>query len=1820
MSFADSVDVKIGASGAPETLAQIVAIRDAVKSMGGQSVALKVETAGATVAAADLEAVAASARVLKEQAGTVRISVAANGAESTVAQLDQIAVAAASLRDEGSKIALTIAATGGAKTEEELTTIAATASELAGPKGKVVINLSTVGAAETEAQILAIEAAATELKGQNIAFKIDTTGRTEAVAAAKAEAQARRDATAAEREQASIAKARASEEAAVATSAEREQAAAAKMLQGDAFGSKVSTIAGMSLETAGVVAFAVALGVAGKEAMTFQQTMQNLQAVLHANPADLASLGGSIQQNSQDTVFTANQIAESDRQLAKAGQDANTIIAEQRDVLNLASAAQATTTEGATAYVTALKDFNLTGADSKMIADDLAKSVDSSVGNLNDMQDALKQVGPVAAQAGLDLKQTTVAIADLQNAGLQGDSGTALKIFLQRLEAPTAAARKAMADLGIEAYDSAGNMKSLMDIADQLQQKTRGLTEEQKNLDLTKIFGARGVRVADIFAAQGSAGMQDVINHENQIGDAATIAGTKLDTLQGQVHQLGSSLNVVAVNIGNTFVPALQRGTAGVTELVNLAAEATSKLGTNKFTTGFNADYPVSTAITDSTTGDINAQADRVKALQQALNDAQHSKSLLFGNIEKQLVPGFGLFASIVGDKDVARVAFLKQQLAEAQKISGDITKNAEATKALAETQLQQNIGTILNDQNSRGLRLGNAPNTIEQVTANAKSAKTYVDSFKDAFLSSGHTIQEWQTIEKNAFQDIDKNAKTSIDTFRAFEEQRLQTLLDNNAKAHALDLQGAPADLVNRAVFGDVMGLSASQIVKAKADLKAWQTTADAAGKSAAEQFGLVNKAFDGTVKALDGIKQNKGIDGLLSSLKSLEAEQSNLRTLGIDNKGLNDIVAMGVAFQSLADQEKAAASQFDSYMAASAHTDTYIKKIDDTKSHYASLEQYIKDKPLSARTQDDITYLDQYNQRLATLNNMEDQLKERQVADANKASSVIPNFTFEDSQYRATLAQYGGEVGVKVRLDVDVQQATEAASKADYLLQQIAEHPHTVALTLTGNVPAEEALARIVAGEDAAHAKADIVVVAKTLGITDVQTLADLIGGVNSKTVDITANVSTVYTSSGSLPSAGTTPGYEVGKPYATGGDVAGNMAIVGDTLSGDMSSAEVVDFANKRVYSHADSVRRGWLGGSAMPRYAKGTDYGDGVGGQPPGTVNANDPDNSVNVGGVYTAKNPGPATDLSKPYKDATAAAKTATTATKNLNTAGQDVVRTLVDMTTQANVLAGYLKGMAEGSVKEVTAQFDQQYALLSKIAQAALPKNATQEQKDAANNGAATQAMDVTIAMARALSDATVPSNDLAADFQKIRDTGTPIADNLIRQVSITRELNIANAKVLADQAALTALDDAHTQVVAARTQADRESERATTRQGWAQADADLAAQRAVDGRKLAIENGFRDQTRHNQDLSRQESERWTQQQHSEEDRARALQQQQTFAKEALQDKLTAAQDAAKGQTNSDRTLTQGLGVAAATGDFKAAEQLAIVKETQRVTNENLASQQDTIGKAIIAEDRLAAKQSFDLETQKIAETRAHDQRVTALADESQRDARAHEDTVARIDLASKAQQEATAANRTAQSRAAQEQKWQIEDVRLAEDATYKSEKDAATDRLKTDQDHAKALTTELDNAKTVEALWEKIYPLAGATANVLLTAFSQITGASATGSGGQSYLGGSPLTGANAIKTLAGHAAGGTITTPVALVGERGPELIRAPGYTVTPAAQTAQQLAPAGNLTINIAGGGGGVLDELGIARIRQVAREEMERYQRAMNGRTAATGGRR
>lgn len=316
---------------------------------------------------------------------------------------------------------------------------------------------------------------------------------------------------------------------------------------------------------------AIGFGVAIKATADFEAAMSSVKATGDDAAANFDALRDAAIQMGADTSFSATEAAQGIEELMKAGVSARDVLGGGlKGALDLAAAGSLAVGDAAEIAATAMTQFGLSGAEVPHVADLLAAGAGKAQGEVADLGMALKQSGLVANQFGLSIEETVGGLSAFASAGLLGsDAGTSLKTMLQRLAAPSTEAATTMEQLGIAAYDSAGEFVGLEGLAGQLQTALSKLTPAQRDAAMATIFGSDAVRAANVLYQQGAAGIADWTAKVDDQGYAAEVAATKLDNLKGDVEKLGGSLETALIKGGTGANDALRGLTQTATGVVD---------------------------------------------------------------------------------------------------------------------------------------------------------------------------------------------------------------------------------------------------------------------------------------------------------------------------------------------------------------------------------------------------------------------------------------------------------------------------------------------------------------------------------------------------------------------------------------------------------------------------------------------------------------------------------------------------------------------------------------------------------------------------------------------------------------------------------------------------------------------------------------------------------------------------------------------------------------------------------------------------------------------------------------------------------------------------------------------------------------------------------------------------------------------------------------------------------------------------------------------------------------------------------------------------
>jgi TP901 family phage tail tape measure protein len=317
-------------------------------------------------------------------------------------------------------------------------------------------------------------------------------------------------------------------------------------------------------------------GVAVKMRADFEKQMSAVKAATHAGGTEMAQLQAAALQAGKATQFSATEAAKGITELSKAGVSTASILGGGlKGALDLAAAGQIDVSEAAETAASAMTQFKLSGDQVPHIADLLAAAAGKAQGSVHDMGYALNQSGLVAAQFGISIEDTTGALAEFASAGLLGsDAGTSFKTMLLAMANPSGQSKKLMDELGISFYDARGQFIGVSGVAQVLQTRLKGLTEQQRNQALGQIFGNDAIRAASILYTDGATGVQKWAKSVNDSGYASKTAAALTDNLAGDLERLKGSLETMAIEAGG----GANSGLRVLTKSANGAIDAFSAL------------------------------------------------------------------------------------------------------------------------------------------------------------------------------------------------------------------------------------------------------------------------------------------------------------------------------------------------------------------------------------------------------------------------------------------------------------------------------------------------------------------------------------------------------------------------------------------------------------------------------------------------------------------------------------------------------------------------------------------------------------------------------------------------------------------------------------------------------------------------------------------------------------------------------------------------------------------------------------------------------------------------------------------------------------------------------------------------------------------------------------------------------------------------------------------------------------------------------------------------------------------------------------------
>lgn len=306
-----------------------------------------------------------------------------------------------------------------------------------------------------------------------------------------------------------------------------------------------------------VAGFGVAVGAAAE----FERRLDYFLAVSGATQAEYDAISKKALQLGADTIYSANQIADSFIELGKSGVKAEDIInGIGEGVAALGAAADIPLDTAANIITAAVATFQLGAENAVMVADKLAGAANASIIDVQDLGVSLKYVGGVASSLGVPFEDVNTALGILGENGIKGSTaGTSLRQVLLGLNGATGKAKDALKELGIitedgsnKFYDAEGRAKSLAEVFQILQDATAGMSDQQRTATFQQIFAVRSLPSLIALTREGADGFRDMADAINST-TALEVASQRLDNLSGDLEILRGNIETLLITAGGGF-------------------------------------------------------------------------------------------------------------------------------------------------------------------------------------------------------------------------------------------------------------------------------------------------------------------------------------------------------------------------------------------------------------------------------------------------------------------------------------------------------------------------------------------------------------------------------------------------------------------------------------------------------------------------------------------------------------------------------------------------------------------------------------------------------------------------------------------------------------------------------------------------------------------------------------------------------------------------------------------------------------------------------------------------------------------------------------------------------------------------------------------------------------------------------------------------------------------------------------------------------------------------------------------------------------------
>lgn len=318
----------------------------------------------------------------------------------------------------------------------------------------------------------------------------------------------------------------------------------------------------------------------------FEQTMANTAAIAGKTQGseEYKALEEAARAAGKATSKTAKEAAEALGYMSLAGWDVKESTEGLMPILRMSEATQADLATTSDLVTDTMSALGIGVSEMPAYLDKLIKANNKSNQTAQQLMEAYINVGGTFKSLGTETQESAALLGVLANRGLKGsEAGNSLSSTLINLKKKSGESYEAMKMLGLSAFDTEGNFKGVTKVLKELNEKTKNLTQEQRDMYFTMIGGKTNIetlnKLMDGLNKVNNKGVSELEELTEEIANSDGALQGMTDTVTGTTsyafEQLKSAMDDFKIMIGTKISPYVK---SFVKSLADELPKATEKL------------------------------------------------------------------------------------------------------------------------------------------------------------------------------------------------------------------------------------------------------------------------------------------------------------------------------------------------------------------------------------------------------------------------------------------------------------------------------------------------------------------------------------------------------------------------------------------------------------------------------------------------------------------------------------------------------------------------------------------------------------------------------------------------------------------------------------------------------------------------------------------------------------------------------------------------------------------------------------------------------------------------------------------------------------------------------------------------------------------------------------------------------------------------------------------------------------------------------------------------------------------------------------------